>query len=411
MKQQKPFHVMTKPIGAICNLDCEYCYYLEKEDLYPETKSFRMKESTLENYIRQYIETQSTFPEVTFAWQGGEPTLMGIEFFRKAVELQDKYRPSGMTIRNSLQTNGTIINDEWATFFKQNNFLIGISIDGPSKLHDHYRFGKKGEPSSADVIRGLKLFQKHQVDYNILCVVNNYNGDYPVQIYNYFKSLGAQFIQFIPIVEHFGDGSEVSPRSVNPKQYGRFLCAVFDEWVKADIGKIFIQIFDVSLEAWLGFKPSLCIFNETCGDAMAMEHNGDVYACDHYVTPEYLVGNIGETPITDIINLPFQRKFGEDKKDTLPPYCLDCEVRFVCNGGCPKNRFIDTPDGDPGLNYLCGGYKMFFNHIDTPMKLMAVALENGQTADSIIPIMQQQKTRNARSRPKPKRKRADLRRS
>ena len=309
-----------------------------------------------------------------------------------------------MTIRNSLQTNGTIINDEWATFFKQNNFLIGISIDGPSKLHDHYRFGKKGEPSSADVIRGLKLFQKHQVDYNILCVVNNYNGDYPVQIYNYFKGLGAQFIQFIPIVEHFGDGSEVSPRSVNPKQYGRFLCAVFDEWVKADIGKIFIQIFDVSLEAWLGFKPSLCIFNETCGDAMAMEHNGDVYACDHYVTPEYLVGNIGETPITDIIDLPFQRKFGEDKKDTLPPYCLDCEVRFVCNGGCPKNRFIDTPDGDPGLNYLCGGYKMFFNHIDTPMKLMAVALENGQTADSIIPIMQQQKTRNVRSRPKPKRK-------
>ena len=283
---------------------------------------------------------------------------------------------------------------------KENNFLIGISIDGPPKLHDHYRFDKKGDPSSADVIRGLRLFQKHEVDYNILCVVNNYNGDYPVQIYNYFKDLGAQFMQFIPIVEHFGDGSEVSPRSINPKQYGHFLCAVFDEWVKEDIGKIFIQIFDVSLEAWLGFKPSLCIFNETCGDAMAMEHNGDVYACDHYVTPEYLVGNIEETPISDIINLPFQRKFGEDKKDTLPPYCLDCEVRFVCNGGCPKNRFIDTPNGDPGLNYLCEGYKMFFNHIDAPMKLMAVALENGQTADSIIPIMQKQKTRNTRSRPK-----------
>ena len=400
MKQQKPFHVMTKPIGAICNLDCEYCYYLEKEELYPETKSFRMEDSTLENYIRQYIETQSTLSEITFAWQGGEPTLMGIDFFRKAVELQDKYRRSGMTIRNSLQTNATIINDEWAIFFKENNFLIGISIDGPPKLHDHYRFDKKGDPSSADVIRGLRLFQKHEVDYNILCVVNNYNGDYPVQIYNYFKGLGAQFMQFIPIVEHFGDGSEVSPRSINPKQYGRFLCAVFDEWVKEDIGKIFIQIFDVSLEAWLGFKPSLCIFNETCGDAMAMEHNGDVYACDHYVTPEYLVGNIEETPISDIINLPFQRKFGEDKKDTLPPYCLDCEVRFVCNGGCPKNRFIDTPNGDPGLNYLCEGYKMFFNHIDAPMKLMAVALENGQTADSIIPIMQKQKTRNARSRPK-----------
>ena len=400
MKQQKPFHVMTKPIGAICNLDCEYCYYLEKEELYPETKSFRMEDSTLENYIRQYIETQSTLSEITFAWQGGEPTLMGIDFFRKAVELQDKYRRSGMTIRNSLQTNATIINDEWAIFFKENNFLIGISIDGPPKLHDHYRFDKKGDPSSADVIRGLRLFQKHEVDYNILCVVNNYNGDYPVQIYNYFKDLGAQFMQFIPIVEHFGDGSEVSPRSINPKQYGRFLCAVFDEWVKEDIGKIFIQIFDVSLEAWLGFKPSLCIFNETCGDAMAMEHNGDVYACDHYVTPEYLVGNIEETPISDIINLPFQRKFGEDKKDTLPPYCLDCEVRFVCNGGCPKNRFIDTPNGDPGLNYLCEGYKMFFNHIDAPMKLMAVALENGQTADSIIPIMQKQKTMNTRSRPK-----------
>jgi len=381
----RAFHVMTKPIGPICNLDCEYCFYLDKEKLYPNTRSFRMTDAVLENYVRQYIEAQQV-NEVTFAWQGGEPTLMGVDFFRRAIEYQNKYRRPGMRIQNAFQTNGTLLNDEWGTFLKQNHFLVGISIDGPPKLHDKYRYDKKGRPSSADVLRGLRVLQTHGVDYNVLCVVNRYNGDCPLEVYHYFKELGVEFIQFIPIVEHL-DGKAVTDRSVQARQYGEFLCAVFDEWVVNDIGKIFVQLFDVSLEAWLGYQPSLCIFNETCGNALAMEHNGDLYSCDHFVDPKYFLGNIMEIPIEEMVDSPFQRKFGTDKRDTLPQYCRECEVRFVCNGGCPKNRFINTPTGEPGLNYLCAGYKMFFNHIDRPMKLMAAALEAGRPADSIMPLM------------------------
>ena len=384
------FHVMTKPIGPICNLDCEYCFYLEKEELYPDNNSFRMTDEVLENYVRQYIEAQQV-NEVTFAWQGGEPTLMGVDFFRRAVEYQYRYRRPGMQIQNTFQTNGTLIDDEWATFLKQNKFLVGISIDGPPEIHDKYRFDKRGRPSSDDVIRGLRFLQKHNVDYNVLCVVSRSNENHAVEVYQYFKQLGVEFMQFIPAVEHFGDGPQVSNRSVGARQYGKFLCEIFDEWVVSDIGKIFIQIFDVSLEAWLGYMPSLCIFNETCGNAMAIEHNGDLYSCDHYVSPEYHLGNIEETPMTEMVNSPFQRKFGTDKRDTLPQYCLDCEVRFVCNGGCPKNRFIKTPTGEKGLNYLCAGYKMFFKHIDRPMKLMADALRAGRRADSIMPLMRQEK--------------------
>ena len=384
------FHVMTKPIGPICNLDCEYCFYLEKEELYPDNNSFRMTDEVLENYVRQYIEAQQV-NEVTFAWQGGEPTLMGVDFFRRAVEYQYTYRRPGMQIQNTFQTNGTLIDDEWATFLKQNKFLVGISIDGPPEIHDKYRFDKRGRPSSDDVIRGLRFLQKHNVDYNVLCVVSRANEDHGMEVYQYFKQLGVEFMQFIPAVEHFGDGPQVSNRSVGARQYGKFLCEIFDEWVVSDIGKIFIQIFDVSLEAWLGYMPSLCIFNETCGNAMAIEHNGDLYSCDHYVSPEYHLGNIEETPMTEMVNSPFQRKFGTDKRDTLPQYCLDCEVRFVCNGGCPKNRFIKTPTGEKGLNYLCAGYKMFFKHIDRPMKLMADALRAGRRADSIMPLMREEK--------------------
>ena len=391
----RAFHVMTKPIGPICNLDCEYCFYLDKEELYPETRSFRMDDEVLENYVKQYIEAQEV-NEVTFAWQGGEPTLMGVDFFRQAIRYQQKYRRPGMQIQNSFQTNATLLDDEWGEFFKRNKFLIGVSIDGPPEIHDKYRYDKRGRPSSEQVIRGLRILQKHKVDYNILCVVNKHNAEYPKEIYNYFKELGAEFMQFIPAVEHFG-GKNVSPRSVTARQYGKFLSAIFDEWVVNDIGRIFVQIFDVALEAWLGYNPSLCVFNETCGDALAIEHNGDLYSCDHYVTPDYHVGNIAENTIQEMVDSTFQRKFGTDKRDTLPEYCRSCEVKFVCNGGCPKNRFIKTPTGEDGLNYLCAGYKHFFNHIDEPMKMMAAALQAGRPANSIIPVLRQRQQEKAQA--------------
>ena len=408
MRTQQPFHVMTKPIGPICNLDCEYCFYLEKEELYPETGSFRMEDSVLENYVRQYIETQPT-NEVVFAFQGGEPTLMGIPFFERTMEFQRKYRRRGMTIQNTLQTNGTLIDDDWAKFFKKNNFLLGISLDGTPELHDKYRFDKRRRPSHHNVVRGIRYLQKHQVEFNILCVVNEHNAQKPLEVYNYVKSLGVEFMQFIPIVEHFGDGEAVSPRSVGARQYGDFLVAIFDEWVQKDIGKVFIQIFDIALEAWLGYNPSLCIFNQTCGNALALEHNGDLYSCDHYVSPEYLIGNVMEQTMREMTESDFQIKFGRDKQDTLPQYCLDCEVKFMCNGGCPKNRFIKTPAGEDGLNYLCQGYRHFFNHIDKPMKLMATALERSQPAASIMPLMQKAQTAKNRipraNQPKRKRRR------
>ena len=385
----RAFHVMTKPIGPICNLDCEYCFYLDKEKLYPETRSFRMDDAVLENYVKQYIEAQEV-NEVTFAWQGGEPTLMGVDFFRQAIRYQQKYRRPGMQIQNSFQTNATLLDDEWGEFFKRNKFLIGVSIDGPPEIHDKYRYDKRGRPSSEQVIRGLRILQKHKVDYNILCVVNKHNAEHPKEVYDYFKELGAEFMQFIPAVEHFG-GKNVSPRSVTARQYGKFLCTIFDEWVVNDIGRIFVQIFDVALEAWLGYNPSLCVFNETCGDALAIEHNGDLYSCDHFVTPDYHVGNIAENTIAEMVDSTFQRKFGTDKQDTLPEYCRSCEVKFVCNGGCPKNRFIKTPTGEDGLNYLCAGYKQFFNHIDEPMKMMASALQAGRPANSIMPILRQRR--------------------
>ena len=360
-KTPRAFHVMTKPIGPICNLDCEYCFYLDKEKLYPNTRSFRMTDEILENYVRQYIEAQQV-NEITFAWQGGEPTLMGVDFFRRAVEYQRKYQRAGTRIQNTFQTNATLINDEWAAFLKRNKFLVGVSIDGPPEIHDKYRYDKRGMPSSHDVLRGLEFLQKHRVDYNVLCVLNRYNADYPIELYRYFKKIGAEFIQFIPAVEHLS-GTQVSERSVQAKQYGKFLCAVFDEWVVSDIGKIFVQIFDIALEAWVGYQPSLCIFSETCGDAMAIEHNGDLYSpfqrkcdqtrfcrfsCNEYKTPSGEDGlnyleMLPTTPIEEMVDSPFQRKFGTDKRDTLPQYCRECEVRFVCNGGCPKERFIKTP--------------------------------------------------------------------
>ncbi len=389
------FHIMTKPRGAICNLDCKYCYFLSKEKLYPDSH-FRMSENLLEEYTRQYIEAQQV-PEVTFAWQGGEPTLMGLEFFQQAVGYQQKYRKPGMRIHNALQTNGVLLDDEWASFFKANDFLIGISIDGPRELHDAYRVDKGGQPTFDRVIRGLNFLKKHQVEFNVLTTVHAGNADYPLEVYRFLRDeIKTQFMQFIPIVERanetgYQEGDTVTERSVKADQYGQFLIKMFDEWVMHDIGQVFVQIFDVSLAAWTGNRPGLCIFEETCGAALAMEHNGDVYSCDHFVEPAHMLGNMQIIPLSDLVGSDQQIAFGQAKRDTLPQYCRDCEVRFICNGGCPKDRFINTPDGEPGLNYLCGGFRSFFNHINHPMQLMARELANYRPPANVMFMLAQEK--------------------
>ena len=382
------FHLMTKPRGAICNLDCKYCYFLSKERLYPNSK-FRMSETLLEEYTRQYIHAQNV-SEVTFAWQGGEPTLMGLEFYKQAISYQQKHKKAGMRIYNSLQTNAVTLDDDWCAFFAQHDFLIGVSVDGPKHLHDAYRVDKGGAPTFDKVLKGIDLLKKHGVQFNILTTVHAENADYPLEIYRFFRdNLQVQFMQFIPIVERanetgYQEGSEVTERSVKSEQYGRFLSTIFDEWVRHDVGKVFVQIFDVALAAWTGNNPGLCIFEETCGNALALEHNGDVYSCDHYVEPDYKVGNLVDIPLSEIVISDQQRDFGLAKRDTLPQYCLDCDVRFVCNGGCPKNRFIETPDGEASLNYLCAGYKHFFTHIQEPMTVMANNLSRQQAPANVM---------------------------
>lgn len=390
------FHIMLKPRGAICNLDCTYCYFLSKERLYPGSR-FRMATDLLEEYTRQYIEAQRV-PEVTFAWQGGEPTLMGLDFFRLAVELQQKYRRPDMTVHNALQTNGTTIDDDWCRFFKEHDFLIGLSLDGPRALHDAYRVDKGGNPTFDSVMSGLERLRKHAVEFNILTTVHAANANHPVDVYRFLRDeVRTQFIQFIPIVERdndtgFQEGERLTARSVTGRQYGDFLVGVFDEWVRRDVGRVYVQIFDVSLAAWLGQPPGLCIFEETCGAALAMEHNGDLYACDHFVEPDYKLGNLLELPLIDMVASAQQRQFGLDKRETLPRYCRECEVRFVCNGGCPKDRTILTPDGESGLNYLCEGYKTFFNHINPAMRFMAAEWRAGRPPANIMPHIAQRET-------------------
>ncbi|MFT7640956.1 MAG: hypothetical protein ACI9G1_002700 [Pirellulaceae bacterium] len=399
---EQGLHVMTKPIGPICNLDCEYCYYLHKEDLYGDRESWRMSEQTLESYIQQYLDAQPTnIPEVTFAWQGGEPTLLGVDFFQRAVELQRKHAGTRKII-NTIQTNGVLLNDSWCEFLKANDFLVGISIDGPADLHDRYRYDKQGRPTFPKVLEGLKLLKKHAVEFNVLVVVNRHNGDHGRRVYTYLRDTGVDFMQFIPIVEKRGVGvhaelplasdrpqrfahdDKVSSRSVGPGQYGQFLIEVFDEWLRRDVGKVFVQQFEEALTAWMGYESGICIFRKQCGRALAMEHNGDVYSCDHFVEPAYKLGNIYELPIVDMAGSDQQVKFGTDKETTLPKYCQQCEVRFICNGECPKNRFIQTPAGEDGLNYLCESYKEFFNYIDPVMKRMATTVKNGGLAAQVM---------------------------
>nr|MBC7245359.1 anaerobic sulfatase maturase [Chloroflexota bacterium] len=374
------FHVMVKPRGALCNLHCSYCYYLSKEMLYPESR-FRMTTEMLELFTRQYIQAQSV-PEVTFAWQGGEPTLMGLDFFRLAVTLQKKYRKPGMRVCNTLQTNGTTLTREWCRFFREHNFLIGVSLDGPRELHDAYRRDKRDAPTFDRVMNGLALLKQYGVEFNILAAVHAANAAHPLEVYRFLRDeVGAKFIQFIPIVARMNalDGQEnvrVTGYSVGGRQYGDFLIAIFDEWIRQDIGRVSVQIFDVALAAWLGEQPGLCVFGKTCGMAMALEHNGDLYACDHFVEPTHLLGNIQRVPLLEMVGSERQWQFGQAKRTTLPRYCRGCKVRFVCNGGCPKDRFIRTPDGEPGLNYLCEGFKAFFAYIDTPMRILTAKLRN-----------------------------------
>jgi uncharacterized protein len=384
------FHLLAKPTGAVCNLDCAYCFFLSKEDLYPGS-GFRMADDVLEEYVRQLLTAQQA-PEVVVAWQGGEPTLMGLPFFERAVELQRQYVKPGMRIYNSFQTNGVLLDEDWCRFFREHDFLIGISLDGPRALHDAYRVDKGGQPTFDRVMRGVRLMQQHRVEFNVLTCVHAANADHPLDVYRFLRDeVGTPFIQFIPIVEP----RDLS-RSVTGEQYGAFLTAIFDEWVRRDVGRIFVQLFDVALGVWSGTRAGLCVFEETCGAALAMEHNGDVYSCDHFVDPAYYLGNLERLPLVEMVESAPQQQFGQAKHDTLPRMCRECDVRFMCNGGCPKNRLLTTPDGEPGLNYLCAGYKAFFRHIGQPMRFMAAELRAQRPPANIMLALAREEAERAR---------------
>ena len=382
------FHLMAKPCGPQCNLACGYCFYLPKKALYPQSR-FRMPDTILEAYIQQTIEAHLV-PEVTFAWQGGEPTLLGLTFFKKALELQKKYCRPGMVIRNTLQTNGILLDQPWCRFLRQNNFLVGISIDGPGELHDALRKDNSGKGTFDRVMKGLSLLKKHGVEYNILCTVNSANGEYPLEVYRFFRDeIGARFIQFIPVVAHDEKTGEVTAWSVRPAQYGRFLNGVFDEWVRHDVANVYIQHFDTALANWYGEPHGICVFSPACGQAMVIEHTGDIYSCDHFVDRDHLLGNIMTNPVAELVNSPRQRQFGREKQDGLPGFCRKCRFLFACRGECPKNRFIRTPDDEPGLNYLCEGYQLFFDHISEPMKFMVQELRAGRAPANVMKVMKE----------------------
>ena len=411
----RPFHVMAKPIGPVCNLDCTYCFYLEKEKLFGAHERFAMPDPVLEEFIRQTIEAESG-PEVSFAWQGGEPTLLGVGYFEKVVALQAKYA-QGKTIRNAIQTNGTLLNDAWGDFLQKNAFLVGISIDGPRELHDRYRVDKKQRPTFDRVMAGIEVLKAHRVEFNTLTVVNRENSKHPHKVYQFVKDIGSRYLQFIPLVERLPDATELGqpsnpgaenssglsapggPRrvtewSVEAADYGQFLIQIFEEWVRNDVGRVFVQTFDVALGNWMGLGSSLCIFAEKCGGAVALEHNGDLFSCDHYVYPKYRLGNLMNQSLGEMVSSPAQQAFGSQKCDALPDTCRTCDVRFACNGECPKNRFVETPDGQPGLNFLCAAYKAFFKSIDPCMKMMARLLSVRRPASDIMPLLAERDRRS-----------------
>jgi len=361
-KASRDFQVFVKPLGSICNLDCRYCYYLKKEHLYPKGESFRMPDDILEEYIIQHIEA-SPEPVIRFSWHGGEPTVLGLDYFRKIADLQRKHQPPNQHIANGMQTNGTLLDEDWCHFLATESFAVGLSLDGPQEMHDRNRVTKDQKPTFEQTVRGYRLLQKHRIDCDILCVVNAHNVQYPTEVYRFFKKINAPYITFLPMVEPQPDAEGgVSPITVPAEAWGEFLCTIFDEWMSQDIGRIKVQIFEEAARTAFGQDHSLCIFRPTCGDVPIIEHNGDFYSCDHFVEPEHRLGNIQEKPLMELLESPAQRAFGQAKLETLPRFCQECEVRAMCNGECPKNRFIQTPAGEAGLNYLCAGYKRFFTH-------------------------------------------------
>ena len=396
----KPLYVMLKPAGAHCNLACKYCYYLEKNKLYPTAQRHLMSDEMLEQFTREYIEAQ-TMNQVLFTWHGGEPLLRSIDFYRKALSLQQKYA-GGRRIDNVIQTNGTLLTDEWCEFFAQNHSLVGISIDGPQPDHDHYRLTAAGKPSWKKVMQGIKLLKKHGVEWNAMAVVNAYNANHPLEFYRFFKENGCQFLQFTPIVERLtrhedgrtlaslADKDEISlsEASVTPEQWGYFLCAIFDEWVRKDVGKIFVEIFDCTLANWMGISPGICAYSKECGHAGVMEHNGDVYSCDHFVFPEYKLGNIRDHSLIDMLYGEQQQEFSRLKHSSLPRQCKECDMEFACHGECPKNRFMKDKYGDSGLNYLCPGYYHYYQHVAPYMDYMKQELMSQRPPSNIMKVVQ-----------------------
>jgi uncharacterized protein len=376
--------VMAKPTGAVCNLDCRYCYYLSRQALYPGGEPCRMSDDLLEEYIVQHFQA-SPGTTATFAWHGGEPTILGLDYFRKVVALQRAHRPPGQRVINNIQTNGTLLDEAWCRFLATEGFFVGLSLDGPPELHDRYRVTRGGKPTHKQVLGAFRLLQRHRVRCDVLCVVHRDNVESPIAVYRFFKEIGARSLQFLPLVERRPDApGGVSERTVPAEAFGAFLCAVFDEWVRQDIGRITIQTFDEAVRAACGLEHALCIFRETCGDVPVLEHNGDVYSCDHFVDREHLVGNIRATPLAALLECAAQQEFGRAKRDALPGYCRRCEVLASCNGGCPKDRFIRTPDGEEDLNYLCAGYKRFFTHGRPALEQMAALWRSGQPAARVM---------------------------
>ena len=416
----RAFHIMAKPTGALCNLDCSYCFFLSKEMLYPGSR-FRMADELLESYLRQLIEAHGQVPEVTIAWQGGEPTLMGLDFFRRSVEIAQRLLRPGQRAAYTIQTNGTRLDEEWAAFFREHGFLVGISIDGPRDLHDAYRVDKGGKGSFARVMRGLRFLREAGTEWNALTTVHSANGEHGREVYCFLRDeCGARFVQFIPIIERVAEadadrtvpwtswrdrplyvqeGNVVTGRSIGSEQYGRFLVDVFEEWVRRDVGTVYVQSFDVALANWVGEAPGLCIHSETCGLALALEHTGDLYSCDHFVEPRHHLGNIQQTPMLELVMSPQQQQFGLNKRDTLPRYCLECDVRFACHGGCPKDRFISTPDGESGLNYLCAGFKHYFHHVARPMRTMGALLRRNMAPSEIMSLYAAEDGKRGRNDP------------
>ena len=408
MSEHKEFiaqgiHVVAKPIGPVCNLNCEYCFYLEKQALFSPGEQYRMSDDVLSAFITNYITSQPT-PLVEFVWQGGEPTLLGIDFFRRVIELQ-KHFTGAKTITNSLQTNGTLLTDEWCTFLRNHKFMVGISLDGPKEVHDRYRRDRKGKGSFDRVMHGLRLLQKHKVEYNVLACVARETAKQPLEVYRFFKDEGVEFIQFSAVVERMPDSSsrhaglrlagpaslnkeeeqtDVTPWSVVPEEYGDFLIAVYEEWVRNDVGKVFVMNFEWALNAWIGNPSPVCIHAKQCGRSVVIEHNGDVYACDHCVYPEYKLGNIKTARLSEMVERSLRSGFGVSKETSLPRWCTECKVLAACQGGCPKHRFAQTYYNEPGLHYLCAGYKKFFFHIRKYLHSMTQLLGNGLPASYIM---------------------------